>query len=98
MSSPFYPGILDDSQRARLLRHPNSTLLFAAFDPLTASGLKDVPDLRNLSLNEELCRPKRVVIENTPTGENFWRFVPRARLEKGLGDEGTWPRTIEICG
>lgn len=98
------PGVLDPSQVNRLLRQPNSKLSFASFDPRTAhiDGTKDFPDLGKLSLDEqsEHCRPKRIVIETTPKGASFWRFVPRARMEEGvlLHDEGFWPRVVEICG
>jgi hypothetical protein len=98
------PGILDPSQPARLLRLPTSTLLFASFDPHTAhvDGTKGFPNLGKLSPDEqhEYYRPKRIVIETTPNGENFWRFVPRARKEDSVGmqDEASWPRVIDICG
>jgi hypothetical protein len=92
------PGLLDSTQPARLLRLPGSKLSFATFDPHAASGSQDVPNLCTLSLNEELYRPKRIVIETLPSGESFWRFVPKARLEEGISDEGKWPRIIEICG
>ncbi|KAJ7647326.1 hypothetical protein FB45DRAFT_998488 [Roridomyces roridus] len=92
------PGLLDKQQSQRLLRRPSSTLSFASFDPRTALGDHGW-DLRGLSLNEELYRPKRVVIETTCGGEaSTWRFVPKARLEEGVVDEGQWPRVIEICG
>ncbi|KDQ53479.1 hypothetical protein JAAARDRAFT_161530 [Jaapia argillacea MUCL 33604] len=93
------PGQLDPSQPTRLLRLPGSTLSFASFHPQTASSLReDVLDLQKLSLNEELYRPKRVVIETTPDGRSFWRFVPKAKREPGVEDEGIWPRVIDICG
>lgn len=92
------PGALDPTQRQRLCRTPGSKLSFAAFNPHTASSTHDIPDLCNLSLNEELYRPKRVVIETTSLGESFWRFVPSARKDEGVQDEGMWPRIVEICG
>lgn len=55
------PGVLDSTQPLRLLRRPSSTLSFATFDPRVASADHGW-DLRSLSLNEELYRPKRVVI------------------------------------
>ncbi|KAJ7218062.1 hypothetical protein GGX14DRAFT_599489, partial [Mycena pura] len=91
------PGVLDPHQPSRLLRRPSSTLSFASFDPRVASADHGW-DLRSLSLNEELYRPKRVVIETTCSGESFWRFVPRARLDDAVIDEGKWPRVIDICG
>ncbi|KAJ7045527.1 hypothetical protein C8F04DRAFT_940014 [Mycena alexandri] len=91
------PGVLDPQQPLRLLRRPSSTLSFATFDPRVASA-DHAWDMRSLSLNEELYRPKRVVIETTCAGESSWRFVPKARCDEGVRDEGQWPRVIEICG
>lgn len=91
------PGMLDPTQTSRLLRIPTATLSFAAFDPRAAttdSGL----GFPSISLNEELYRPKRVVIESLPDGRSFWRFVPRAKWEPDVEDEGDWPRIIDICG
>ncbi|KAG1716400.1 hypothetical protein ID866_752 [Astraeus odoratus] len=92
------PGLLDPSQKSRLLRFPDSELLFASFDPKTAFVDHIEPDIRKLNINDGLLPPKRVVIEATPKGACFWRFVPRARLEDGVQDEGLWPRLIDICG
>lgn len=100
------PGILDPSQPARLLRLPASKLSFADFDPSIAhvnpASPGTFPTLQNLSLagESEQYRPKRIVIETTPEGKSFWRFVPRARREDdvSLHDEGSWPRVVEICG
>lgn len=98
------PGILDPSQVNRLLRLPTSKLSFAFFDPRTAhvNGTESLPDLSKLCLDEqnEHCRPKRIVIETTPQGASFWRFVPRARMGEGVTvyDEGIWPKIVEICG
>lgn len=92
------PGVLDRTQPERLLRQSGSKLSFASFDPRTATSQKDVPDLRKLSLNEELYKPKRVVVETTPAGECFWRFVPSARRAEGVPDEGKWPMPVELCG
>lgn len=91
------PGMLDPTQLGRLLRFPHSKLSFASFDPQTAL-VQDVPDLRKLSLKEELYRPKRVVVETAPNGESSWRFVPSARRDENVVDEGQWPRVVEICG
>ncbi|KAG5635273.1 hypothetical protein H0H81_011876 [Sphagnurus paluster] len=91
------PGLLDPTQPARLCRHPGSKLSFASFDPHTASSSRDVP-LAGLSLNEQLYRPKRVVLETTPAGSTTWRFVPSARRDDGVPDEGTWPRIVDVCG
>ncbi|PFH51481.1 hypothetical protein AMATHDRAFT_80212 [Amanita thiersii Skay4041] len=92
------PGLLDPTQPLRLLRHPTSTLLFAAFDPLTATVQRDLPDIHKRSLDKELYRPKRVVVEIALNGGRYWRFVPNARREEGVVDEGSWPRDVDICG
>ncbi|KAJ4483421.1 hypothetical protein J3R30DRAFT_3284694 [Lentinula aciculospora] len=92
------PGILDPTQRDRLLTLSQSTLSFASFNPRTATSSHSTPDARNLSLNEELYNPKRIVIETYPSGETFWRFVPKTRLDEGVVDEGNWPRVVDICG
>lgn len=91
------PGLLDPTQPQRILRQPNCKLSFATFDPRAASGQQDL-NFRSLSLNEELSRQKRVVVETASSGESFWRFVPRARRDEGVLDEGQWPRIVEICG
>ncbi|KAJ6593910.1 hypothetical protein B0H19DRAFT_977069 [Mycena capillaripes] len=91
------PGVLDSTQPQRLLRHPSSTLSFASFDPRVASADHGW-DMRSLSLNEELYRPKRVVIETASSGDSSWRFVPKARWDEGVIDEGAWPRVVELCG
>ncbi|CAK5265773.1 unnamed protein product [Mycena citricolor] len=91
------PGILDPQQPGRLLRRLSSSLSFASFDPRVASSHHAL-DLRTLSLNEQLYRPKRIVIETTSSGESCWRFVPNARRDPGVPDEGQWPRVVDICG
>ncbi|TFK75437.1 hypothetical protein BDN72DRAFT_757762 [Pluteus cervinus] len=91
------PGLLDPTQPSRLLRVPGSTLSFAHFDPRTATAPK-AEDITKLSIHEELYRPKRIVLETTPTGGCSWRFVPNARRDDGVPDEGDWPRQIELCG
>jgi len=90
------PGILDKTQRSRLLRRQTSTLSFASFDPYVATP-RD-PDISQLSLDEDKCRPKRIVIENVPGHGSFWRWVPSARKQEGVDDEGNFPRLIELCG
>jgi hypothetical protein len=96
--SGFEPGVLDPSQRTRLLRYEDSKLSFAEFDPRTAYAAFD---FRSLSLNEELYRKKRVVIETskhiTPNGMS-WRFVPNAWREQDVLDEGEWPRIVDLDG
>lgn len=91
------PGQLDDAQPSRLLRDPASKLYFASFDPFTARQDDGADRLRSLSLNEQLYRPKRVVVETTPSG-SFWRFVPRVAKDDGLKNEENWPRLVDICG
>ncbi len=94
------PGLLDPTQPSRVLRYPNSTLSFAAFDPLAASGNAQP---RKYAPDADPARPKRIVIETTPGNRvpSKWRFVPRARRAPGmpgLGDEGVWPRLVMING
>ncbi|KAJ7579272.1 hypothetical protein C8J56DRAFT_340929 [Mycena floridula] len=88
------PGRLDPSQTHRLLRFPNSTLLFASFHPHAASSLHGI----DVNSTDSLYTAKRVVIEVTPTNENHWRFVPKALKDHGVENEGFWPRTIDLCG
>ncbi|EGN99838.1 hypothetical protein SERLA73DRAFT_72622 [Serpula lacrymans var. lacrymans S7.3] len=92
------PGLLDSSQSKRVLRFSNSKLHFASFDPRTAYAGDEIPDIRKMSLKEDQPRPKRIVIETTPEGLSSWRFVPRALLEEGVVEEGSWPRVVNICG
>lgn len=86
-------GILDPTQATRLLSSPGSILSFATFHPRTASATS-----RKLSTQDELCSQKRVVIETLVSGENFWRWVPRAKGVDHVDGEGLWPRVINICG
>lgn len=86
-------GALDTTQPARLLSTPGSKLSFATFHPRTASQ-----NPRKLSRGDELCSNKRIVIEILPSGESFWRWVPRAKGTEAGGDEGEWPRVVDICG
>ena len=83
----------------RIARHPDSMIRFAEYDPATATGdPTGAYAFRNLSLNEELCRPKRVVIEFMPNGGCTWRYVPNALWEDNVENEGTWPRVVDVCG
>lgn len=91
------PGLLDPTQPSRLLRLQGARLSFAAFDPLTAHA-PDSPDFTKLNLNSDSYRPKRVVVETAPSGECTWRFVPSAKKDEGVVDEGTWPRIVDVCG
>ncbi|KAF9268875.1 hypothetical protein L218DRAFT_984200 [Marasmius fiardii PR-910] len=85
------PGLLDPSQTQRVLRSPNSRLSFAYHDPRTASTH------HTLGVDHDLSKSRRVVIE-AQGGALTWRFVPKALLDKGVADEGQWPRVIDICG
>lgn len=86
-------GVLDPTQPERVLSAPGSKLSFATFHPRTASRSP-----RTLSARDELCSNKRIVTETLPSGESFWRWVPRAKGVEAGGDEGEWPRVIDICG
>ena len=90
------PGVLDPTQPSRILQTQASVLSFASYEPRTATS-EQIPDLSNLSLDDERCRPKRIVIETIPSKGNFWRFVPSAVGEQYVEDEGTFPRLIKIC-
>lgn len=90
------PGLVDPTQPSRLLRLHGAKLSFAAFDPLTACSQVH-PDTMKPS-NAQFYRPKRVVIEIAPSGECTWRFVPSAKRENGVADEGAWPRIVNLCG
>lgn len=92
------PGLYDPGQPTRLFRRLNSQLNFASFDPRTAAPDSSIPNLDKLSLKDELYRPKRVVIETTSLGESTWRFVPKAQLEPGVENEGSFPRLVNYCG
>lgn len=94
------PGVLDSSQRTRLMRSTDSVLSFASFDPHTAAAHEPQESLeaRRASINQDPHQPKRIVIETTGSGEQFWRFVPRARRDEGVEHEGRWPRLIDLCG
>ncbi|TFK46533.1 hypothetical protein OE88DRAFT_1648537 [Heliocybe sulcata] len=47
--------------------------------------------------------PRRIVVETLPGGIQYWKYVPDARREEGVCEEGPWPRmilfnrTIQIC-
>ncbi|KXN84405.1 hypothetical protein AN958_12664 [Leucoagaricus sp. SymC.cos] len=91
------PGILDPTQPSRLLRSHGARLSFVVFDALTANA-GYVQDNTKHRLNTELYRPKRIVVETTPSGECTWCFVPDAERENGVVDEGVWPRIVDLCG
>lgn len=85
-------GVLDPTQPARLLSSPDAKLSFASFHPRAAGNSS------RLSAHDELCTSKRIVVETLPTGESFWRWVPRARGVQSVEEEGRFPRVIDICG
>ena len=87
-----HPGQHDQTQPSRVLRHPDARLLFASFHPLTASNAQPY------HAHDGTPKPKRIVIEIHPSGFSHWRFVPRARLEEGVVDEGSWPRLVDFLG
>ncbi|TFK52920.1 hypothetical protein OE88DRAFT_1643656 [Heliocybe sulcata] len=47
--------------------------------------------------------PRRIVVETLLGGIQYWKYVPDARREEGVCEEGPWPRmilfnrTIQIC-
>ncbi|KIY63444.1 hypothetical protein CYLTODRAFT_493897 [Cylindrobasidium torrendii FP15055 ss-10] len=92
------PGLVDPSQPQRLLHTSASKLAFATFDARTASSKEDLTDISRLRLQDDLNNAKRIVIETTPQGVPFWRFVPRAKWDDGVTDEGVWPRSVELSG
>lgn len=96
LSGPI-PGLLDPTQPSRLLRTPDVTLSFAAFDPYVAQS-GTVPKFDRLSLGDNGCRPKRIVIETIPGQGSLWRWVPGALKKEGVQDEGMFPRIIKIQG
>jgi hypothetical protein len=87
-----HPGQLDQTQPSRLLRHPDAKFFFASFHPLTASNVQA------FHAHEGSSKPRRIVIETHPSGSSQWRFVPRAQLAEGVGDEGPWPRLVDFLG
>ena len=86
------PGLLDPTQSRRLLCDTETTLLFATFDPRSATG-----DL--LSAHDEVPpgRRDRIVIETT-RGASRWRFVPPPVYAPGGVLEASWPKCLTICG
>ncbi|GJJ06566.1 hypothetical protein Clacol_000759 [Clathrus columnatus] len=102
------PGVIDSSQRNRLLRTPSTMLCFASFDALTARASTKKPNERDSgsepasssTMNSQLSSDgKRIVVEtDASTGICTWRFVPRAKMELGVDQEGTWPRLVQLCG
>ncbi|KAH8828471.1 hypothetical protein DL96DRAFT_1709755 [Flagelloscypha sp. PMI_526] len=89
------PGQLDSTQPSRILRHKDSILRFASFDAQTAHPTDSIR-LQAQSASS-FSRPRRIVIEEFPSGDATWRWVPNARLESGA-EEGHFPRPVEISG
>ncbi len=87
-------SLLDPTQPTRLLNVAGSTWVFASFDPYIASPSAR---FRNPALKEQ-SEPRRIVVEQRPDGPCYWRFIPKANLEPGVEDEGTFPRMVDVCG
>jgi hypothetical protein len=94
------PGILDPSQRSRLLRCATNHLLFATFDENTAHAILPDTDTAGRDKRASNLPKRRIVVEfDAATCRYTWRFVPSARVDTELkGDEGTWPRLVDFCG
>ncbi|KAL0578203.1 hypothetical protein V5O48_003778 [Marasmius crinis-equi] len=93
MLSGTVPGLLDPSQKRRILRHPSSQIFFASFDPRTAA-----PDYQTSIFDTDIHRRRRIVLEVICNHTLTWRFVPSASLDQAATNEGAWPRLVEICG
>ena len=92
-------GLLDDTQKVRLLSSPTSVLSFATWHHLTATGRREGARAdEKLSSQSQLKREARIVIETLETGETFWRWVPRARGMDTAQNEGPFPRRVVVCG
>lgn len=92
-----YPGRLDPTQPSRSLRSPASCLLFATYDANTACGA--LPGIGIILGTAKGDSKRRVVIEtDAATRTCSWRFVPAAKIEPGVEDEGIWPRLVNFCG
>ncbi len=89
-------GLLDATQCQRILRHPNSVISFANFDPLAATGC--IGNGHPPQTAHPPIASRRIVIESIPGSVAQWRAVPQADLAPGVNDEGTWPRLVSLCG
>lgn len=76
------PGILDPSQKGRILSSLNSEFYLSA--PSTASSLHAATRL--------------AVEVNPLTRQSRWTHVPPARRDEGIQNEGMWPREVDLCG
>lgn len=85
------PGVLDPTQLERILAHSEAKLTFATFDTGVASGPRSDDHVPQATA-------PRIVIETTPDKPTLWRFVPPARREAGVLDEGKWPRIVLFAG
>lgn len=93
------PSQLDPTQSSRILRDPHSCLSFASFDPLTANpAARDIGGVGDDKDRGGRVPPKRIVVEVFSNGAATWRFVPKAKYDEGVLDEGSWPRLVEVCG
>ncbi|TBU36299.1 hypothetical protein BD309DRAFT_1024452 [Dichomitus squalens] len=88
------PGLLDPTQPARVLRGDGWKLSFAILDPVVL-GEAVTP-----GASTEADGKRRIVIETPPLGAGAlrYRLVPNAELDPGVENEGSWPRTVDICG
>ncbi|PCH43117.1 hypothetical protein WOLCODRAFT_153178 [Wolfiporia cocos MD-104 SS10] len=89
------PGVLDPSQRDRLLGGRGSTLSFAYQHASTASESLVAP-----LPPEALAQSRVFVIETIGQEQTLCREVPGAILGPGIESEepSRWPRTVYICG
>ena len=88
------PGLLDSTQRARILSNTSSQLLFASYHP--RAGASAYNNTNTADQGHPLSN--RAVIEVLPDGNCLWRLVPLAIGASSFLDEGSWPRLINICG
>ena len=89
------PGLLDPTQPSRILRHPDSTLSFAVFNPLAATG----SDSKAGTQEKPSSYARRIVVETLPGARiKHWRYVDEAELGPGVQEEGSWPRLVVVCG
>ncbi|KZT14715.1 hypothetical protein NEOLEDRAFT_1184908 [Neolentinus lepideus HHB14362 ss-1] len=61
---------------------PNSEISLAWFHPVATSPSAATPFAR------------RIIVETLPDNTQLWNYVPNARREEGVLDEGHWPRTV----
>ena len=88
------PGLLDSTQRTRILSNPSSQLLFASYHPRAGASAYNNTN----TTDQGYTLSNRAVIEVLPDGNCLWRLVPLAIGASSFLDEGSWPRLIDICG